>query len=295
MRAWKRELGQRGLDVLTRINGGQFCRGVYLCQVDAEMNVALKLVNKRKQDAVCLLENEHDVLSRIIHPNIVQLRGPLYVLAKYIGLPLEFVRGHDLCSLVMMLRDNEYIAVAALRHVCYCIFSAVEYLHTKGIYHGDLKPDNILVAARTMNEIEETTTVKLCDFGLAKVERFATNNSRGGSIGWAAPEVFCGKPSDCYLGEIWSLGCIVFALATNLMPFVFVNKMREQSPFSLNVMLERMEQETMRYNNVRWGLLQNCDIKAVQSALLQFDPSARTRIPKVLTQPFFSCKAVSKT
>jgi serine/threonine protein kinase len=295
MRGWKRELKVQGLEVLTRINGGQFCRGVYLCKLDTDANTALKLVDKRKESAVNLLENEHAVLTRIDHSNIVQLQGSMCILTKYIGLQLEFVRGHDLCSLIMTLQDEEYISVAALRHVCYCIFSAVEYLHSKEIYHNDLKPDNILVSARTIDEIDDTTPVKLCDFGLAKSQRFTLNKSRGGSVGWAAPELFGGTRSDCYLAELWSLGCIVFALATNLMPFNFVHKMIEGPPFSLNVMLERMAHETVRYNKARWGLLQHSEIRALQNTLLQFEPSMRTSIPKVLTQPFFIYKAVSKT
>ena len=72
---------------------------------------------------------------------------------------------------------------ALLKSVFLQILDAVEYCHDHGIYHRDLKPDNILIN-------EDGTQIKLADFGLSTTSKISD------SFG-------CGSPPYMSPGEYW--------------------------------------------------------------------------------------------
>jgi hypothetical protein len=84
---------------------------------------------------------------------------------------------------------------------------AVEYLHSLGIVHRDLKPDNVLVRGHA------AMTMPLTDFGLAThQEDQIAARTVAGSWGFMAPEAAWGEVGPA--GDWWSLGAIVYELAT---------------------------------------------------------------------------------
>ena len=83
----------------------------------------------------------------------------------------------------------------------YQLFCGIDYIHSIGITHRDLKPGNLLVNSYTGQ-------LKLCDFGSAKVltER---NQKCIGSRYYRAPELLLGCSSYTNKIDIWSAGCII--------------------------------------------------------------------------------------
>lgn len=87
-------------------------------------------------------------------------------------------------------------------------------MHSYGIVHRDLKLENIMMSDQT-----EAAIPKIVDFGLAKMigpqEKAA---EPFGTLGYVAPEVLLKKPytSQC---DLWSLGCILYALVCSSLPF----------------------------------------------------------------------------
>lgn len=55
-----------------------------------------------------------------------------------------------------------------IRKLCYQFFEGLAFLHSKGIAHRDIKPDNILVDAEGSLSATKEPTLKICDFGSAK-------------------------------------------------------------------------------------------------------------------------------
>merc|ERR1712056_142813 len=85
---------------------------------------------------------------------------------------------------------------------------AVNYIHSHGIVHRDLKLENFVYDKKGSN------TLKMIDFGFGKVcVDDATCYSRVGTTAYAAPEVLDNKDYDSKC-DLWSLGVIVYALLT---------------------------------------------------------------------------------
>jgi len=109
------------------------------------------------------------------------------------------------------------------------LLSAICYIHSKGILHGDIKPENILVetfsslksnlskSIKSYTDHEEIS-IKLCDFGTCN--RFLPNEKyqeRIGSPFYIAPEVLKKEYNEkC---DVWSCGIVMYFLLTGEMPF----------------------------------------------------------------------------
>lgn len=89
------------------------------------------------------------------------------------------------------------------------IVQALNYLSESRIFHRDIKPANILLTKKNLEE----STIKICDFGLAKQLENGVDftNSIVGTPIYFPPEKLR-KNSVGESGDIWSLGCVAYEL-----------------------------------------------------------------------------------
>jgi serine/threonine protein kinase len=112
---------------------------------------------------------------------------------------LEYIDGRDLKE---FLAENP--STQLRERVLQQLLSAVSYLHTKGIIHNDIKPENILIS-RTDN------SVKLIDFGLSDSDAHYVYKTLGCSPQYASPELLRQEKLDAR-SDIYSLGLIIRSL-----------------------------------------------------------------------------------
>lgn len=161
-------------------------------------------------DLVTSLEREARVVARLQHPNIVSV----YDVGRYNGrhyLVMEYVHGN---SLRQLLEARGRLTEAEVVRYGTQIASALQYAHSQGIIHCDIKPENILVT--------EEGIAKAVDFGVAEtVTRTMTADQARdilGTIAYLAPEVIQGSNADPR-SDIYSLGLTLYEMMAGRLPF----------------------------------------------------------------------------
>jgi calcium-dependent protein kinase len=125
---------------------------------------------------------------------------------------MEYLRGGDLFSFLekRKFRVREEIA----KHIAHQVATALYYLHSFGIVHRDMKPENILMVTT-----DEMSSVKIVDFGLSKTFGPGENCKEPfGTLCYVAPEILLQKPYDKSV-DLWSLGVIIHLMLSGTLPF----------------------------------------------------------------------------
>ena len=137
------------------------------------------------------------ILKEIKHENIIALRDVLFHPPK---LTLVF----ELCDCDLKKQMRSQLGSETIRSYAYQMLKGIECMHKQQIVHRDLKPQNILVC-------DEGKTIKICDFGLARVEGIPIKkySHEAVTLWYRPPDVILGS-SNYGLGvDIWSAGCII--------------------------------------------------------------------------------------
>ncbi len=124
---------------------------------------------------------------------------------------MEFVNGP---TLEQVLSGQQPPDATTIFRVLRETAAALDYAHKKGIIHRDIKPANIM--------IHEDGTVKICDFGVAKIPAPQLATQAGlvvGTPSYMSPEQALGRPVDGRSDQ-FSLAVIAFELLTGGKPFV---------------------------------------------------------------------------
>jgi serine/threonine-protein kinase len=122
---------------------------------------------------------------------------------------MELVEGH---SLVSRLADG-ILPIAEAASVMTQVCDALAAAHAAGVVHRDVKPGNILITHRG--------TVKVCDFGIARLQdttALTASNVAIGTSSYMAPEQISGRPVDGR-ADLYAVGCVLFQMLTGTPPF----------------------------------------------------------------------------
>lgn len=103
---------------------------------------------------------------------------------------------------------------AAMRPIVTQMFTGVCWLHNLGIAHRDLSAENVMLT----NSGDKGLQVKIIDFGMATLDRFATQELRG-KRSYQAPEMHSSCEYDTLLVDNFALGVIVYCMAAHYYPW----------------------------------------------------------------------------
>jgi serine/threonine-protein kinase len=158
---------------------------------------------------------EVEALSRIDHPGIVGIidAGELPKGEPFIV--MQYVEGVTLRSVM----NPEGMNLERIGEILKQIGRALTAAHSRGIFHRDLKPDNIML--QDLGHGEEQ--VKIIDFGIAKVKDSVVAPSTSlnlspGTVAYMAPEQLSGRPITAAT-DIFALGAIAYETVTGRKPF----------------------------------------------------------------------------
>jgi eukaryotic-like serine/threonine-protein kinase len=146
----------------------------------------------------------------IQHENVVAI----YAVSEVNGLPyivMEYVAGK---SLQQLLDQGGPLPIPDIIRFGRQIAAGLHAAHLRRVIHRDIKPANILVA-------QETGSVKITDFGLARVldePRLSQQGTLAGTPQFMAPEQFLGDNVD-HRADLFSLGSILYNLCVGSPPF----------------------------------------------------------------------------
>jgi serine/threonine protein kinase len=171
--------------------------------------VAIKQIDLHgiSKDHVRSIQTEISLLTKLDHKNIVKYIDIIETKTN-INIILEYIEGGSLHNIVKLNGMPECLVCVFTKQ----ILEGLDYLHTQGIIHRDIKGANLLIT--------KTGTVKLADFGYSvKLCEREKTNSTVGTCYWMAPEVIEQKGIISYACDIWSLGCTIIQLLTTKPPY----------------------------------------------------------------------------
>jgi serine/threonine-protein kinase len=155
---------------------------------------------------------EAKLASEISHPNIVSVVdfGEDAQFGAY--MVMELVEGEPLI--------NEQAAPMSVRRACDIlsqVADALDHIHRRGIVHGDVKADNIMVTAES-DGARRRRLARLLDFGLARRAGGDAEDQLNGSPHYLAPERAAGGPPSV-AADIYALGVLGYLMLTGTLPF----------------------------------------------------------------------------
>ncbi|PRW61072.1 shaggy-related kinase epsilon [Chlorella sorokiniana] len=174
--------------------------------IETGETVAIKKVLQDKR----FKNRELQIIRMMSHANIVQLKHCFYTTTEkdevYLNLVLEYVPDTVYRINKHYTKNEQRMPIILVKLYTYQMLRALAHIHSVGVCHRDIKPQNLLVNINTH-------ALKLCDFGSAKtLVRGEPNISYICSRYYRAPELIFGATDYTCAIDVWSVGCVMAEL-----------------------------------------------------------------------------------
>ncbi|MEV6659333.1 serine/threonine-protein kinase [Nocardia fluminea] len=179
---------------------------------------AMKLLNRElffDNEIKARFEREADLVAQLEHPNIVTVydRG---VENDQLWISMRYIEGSDASSLPAPVDPARAVRIVAETA------AALDFAHSRGVLHRDVKPANILI-----EPVDGTERVYLTDFGIARLHddnaaKLTQTGTFTATLAFASPEQLSGIALDGRADQ-YSLACTLFRLLTGTTPFDATN------------------------------------------------------------------------
>ncbi len=198
------ELGRGAMGIVYRGNDPKINRTVALKCLHAKLLEDDTGIGERFQQ-------EMRALGRLVHPNIVTIfdageetgSGRAYIV-------MEYVEG---ISLAEVIKSKRGLSIDQIVHIGIQICRGLDFAHSRGIVHRDIKPGNILLS-------DDLKNVKIADFGIARLDDTALTRTDclTGTPQYMSPEQCRGDKLDGR-SDLFALGVLLYELLTKTKAF----------------------------------------------------------------------------
>lgn len=240
---------------------------------DAYKDVNMPCENSRED-----IYQEIDILCGLNHENVLFLKE-YFDEDNKVYLITEILRGGELLDAVLQRGTyNESEARSCFQQ----LLRGIEYLHSRGVVHRDLKLENLLLTNK-----DDITAVKIADFGLAKMTDGEAMETICGTPQYVAPEVIQGLKITQYGPgvDIWGAGIVLFILLGGYPPFY-----SECEPTLFNL----IRRGHFTFEDPVWEGISS-GAKDLITKLLVVDPEQRLTAAAALKHPWLSDAQICRT
>ncbi len=233
--------------VIESFIGGGAMGGVYRArQKEIDKAIALKVLHREllaDPQFAARFKREAKAASRLDHPNSLRVLDYGEEPDGLCYMAMELLEGR---SLFQIIRDEAPLAKERIIDLTRQTLAALAVAHEMGVVHRDLKPENIIVLRTVDDEGNAHEVVKVCDFGMAKINASRTDadehrseklTSHGVVVGtpeYMSPEQGRGEQLDGR-SDVYSVGVILYQMLTNRLPF--------QAETAVGVLLKHLVEE----------------------------------------------------
>jgi len=237
---------------------------------------AVKIIKKQSlmEDEQKSLQDEVNVLEKLQHPNIVQLKE-VFDCHNNFYMVMELCLGGELFDRIV---EREHYTESQARQCLKEVTEAIAYCHAQNIAHRDLKPENLLYASD-----DDDAGIKVADFGLAVLlDDNTLTHTACGTPGYVAPEIL----RNAWYGiqvDVWSLGVIAYILLCGFPPFYDEDNLR---------LYEHIKRGVYDYPSPFWDHVSDT-AKDLIDHMLVVNPKKRYTAAQVLAHPFLADDTLS--
>jgi len=198
--------GQDNYEIIKKIGRGKYSEVFEAINIANDQKCVIKVLKPVKKKKI---KREIKILQNLTGgPNIVSLydvvRDPQSKTPAFI---FEYVNNNDFKVLYPTLSDYD------IRYYIYEILKALDFCHSKGIMHRDVKPHNVMID-------HANRKLRLIDWGLADFYHPGTDyNVRVASRYFKGPELLVDYTKYDYSLDLWSLGCMFASMIFKKEPF----------------------------------------------------------------------------
>jgi len=235
-----------------------------------QRNIAIKVLPptfSHQPEIRARFEREARTIAALEHPTIVpvydfgQENGQLYIVMRLLS-------GESLAERL----NKGPLSLDEVKRILRSLASALDYAHSRGVIHRDLKPGNIL--------FDEEENAFLSDFGIAKLVLDTSINLTGagmvGTPAYMSPEQVQGDREIDGRSDIYSLGVLLFYMLAGELPF--------QADTAARLMFKHVTDPVPSLHNLRPDLPEGVD-RVIRQAMAK-SPDARFATAAALVDAF---------
>jgi transcriptional regulator with GAF, ATPase, and Fis domain len=238
----------------------------YVCLdlINGGARVAIRMLTLSLQSSASNgeISGQLSLLRRFRHPNLARVVDfGVSEESDELFLIYEWNPGKDFLAATARMGAEE--GLRWIIEVC----SAIQYLHARGVSHGDLNPSSIMFSVDSAGKVQ----LKVSNYGLSAMVEGLSRESA--ALGYAAPEILLGERAN-KSSDIYSMGVLIYQLLTRRLPF------EDEDPDFLVQKHLQSEVDLRPIARIRGGRR----ISSLVKSLLDKDPALRPRSAEDIIQ-----------